>query len=262
MKKYKRVILGATVFSAGFSLNLTEDDIIIEKNIFTGAEFCQSLKANPIDIDTDYCEKTKEFLKQLKERNILGDDGAYSAIALSPVISSYFLKSKATVLLDCVVTKIDRNENGFIIEYFGESGFCEITVDEIIDTTDTGIFDEAVSYPFEYQVGVKRSYIANLDGYNGKTGDFEVIKGHLNNEYYLKINAEDLSLIEARAALTRIAEKNNFKIAAFASLNAFDYKTVYKTVRMRNYYFVPSASFRNFADAFDNGVKGAFKVGS
>ena len=89
MKKYKRVILGATVFSAGFSLNLTEDDIIIEKNIFTGAEFCQSLKANPIDIDTDYCEKTKEFLKQLKERNILGDDGAYSAIALSPVISSY-----------------------------------------------------------------------------------------------------------------------------------------------------------------------------
>lgn len=257
MKNYNRVIFGATAFSAGMSCALQENDLVIEKNIFSGAEFSQSLNAKPIDMSTDYCDETADLLYELKRRNILGDDGCYSAVALSPVISSYFLKSKADILFDCIVTNIDRDENGFVIEYFGERGFVTVTAKEIIDTTDVGVFDEVVSYPYEYQVAAKKHYLANLDGYNGKTGDFEIIKGHLGTEYYLKINAEKLDLVRARAVLTKIAEESNFKIASFASGNAYEYKEPYKTIRVRNYYFVPSASFKNFADAFDNGVKGS-----
>lgn len=255
MKEFNKVIFGATALSAGLSVNLSENDLIIEKNIFSGAEFAQSFNANPIDVSENYSDETKELLSELKSRNILGDDGCYSAIPLSAVLSLYFSKSKATVLYDCVVTDVKRDEKGFTIEYFGESGFCKVKAKTILDTTDVGIFEEAVSYPYEYIVAAKKHYIANLDGYNGKTGDFEIIKGHLGSEHYLKINAEGLDLIKSRAKLTEIAEKNNFKIASFASGFAYDYKKPYKTVRTRNYYFIPSASFSNFAKAFDFGVK-------
>lgn len=255
MKEFNKVIFGATALSAGLSVNLSENDLIIEKNIFSGAEFAQSFNAKPIKDNSDYCNKTKELLSELKSRNILGSDGCYSALPLSGCLSAYLLKSKAAVLLDCVVTSISKTDAGFIIEYFGENGFSEVFAKIIIDTTDAGIFKGATDYPYDYNVGIKKYYIANLDGYNGSEGDFNIIKGHLKNEYYLKISADNMDLTDARLALIKIAEQNKFKIASFAYDFAYDYKKAYKTVRTRNYYFIPSASFNNFADAFDFGVK-------
>ncbi len=249
MREFNRVIFGATALTAGLSFKLAENDLIIEKNIYSGAEFCQSLNAKPIDIDADYAGETKAFLEELKSKNILGDDGHYSAIPVSAVLSSYLLKSPANILLDCVVTSVKKQNNEYIIEYFGENGFYEISAKQIIDTTDIGVLDELKGL-------AKKNYLANLDGCN-ENAECNTIKGYLKGEYYLKINAENLDFISARAEILRIAKENGIKIAAFSPVFAYDYEDIYFKAD-ENYTSCPSASFGDIGKAFDFGIKGVF----
>lgn len=249
MRKFNTVVFGATALSAGLSVNLSENDLIIEKNIFSGAEFAQSYNAKQIDFLCEYTDITKQLLDELKKRNILGDDGCYSSIPLSAVLSERFLNSKANILLDCIVTSVEKAGSSYIIEYFGESGLCRIEADNIIDTTDVGVFGELSDVPAKY-------YLANIVGCNNQYEDFEVLKGHFNDEFYLKASAAALDYIDARKKLVSIAEENSFKIAAFSALFSYDYNSEYTEKKDEKYFICPSASFENFALAFDFGVKG------
>lgn len=237
MKVFDRAIFGASAFCCG--MNLSKKDVVVEKNIFCAVEFCQSFNINKVNSNGEF------LTEELKKRNILGNDGFYSPLPVSAFLAKILKQKNTNVLFDCKVTSVEKKDNGFLIEYFSQSGFNKIFAKEIVDTTSLGVFSQLREY-------TNKHYIAALDGFCGKTGDFEIMKGHLKNEYFLKISAENLDYISARKRLLEISEKNNFVIASFASEFSFSYNEKFLK-KDNNYSFVPSASFANFAEAFKAG---------
>lgn len=234
MKVFERAVLGATAFSCG--MNLTKSDVVIEKNIFCASEFCQSFNIKKVKSDNN------TLVENLKRRNILGNDGLYSPLPVSAFLSSILNQKNTNVLFDCKVTEIQKTDDGFLIEYFSKSGFNKILAKKIIDTTDIGVFSQLSSLSEKF-------YIAALDGYSGKTGDFEIIKGHLKDEYFLKMAVKDFDYVTARKNILKVAEENDFVIASFAPIFAFSYKE--KFIKSdKNYTFIPSISFGDFISAY------------
>ena len=140
-------------------------DVVIEKNIFCASEFCQSFNINRVNNDCNV------LTENLKKRNILGNDGFYSPLPVSAFLSNILNQKNTNVLFDCKVTEIEKINDGFLIEYFSQSGFNSLFAKNIVDTTSNGVCGQLNGLSEKF-------YIAEFDGYNGETGDFEILNGY------------------------------------------------------------------------------------
>ncbi len=257
---YQTAILGATFY--GIAAALSEPGtIIIERSGSIGNDFVASLNEKPprmLDIKSPL---GLDFKQNLEARGLTDGSGAvYSGPALY-VVSDYLKKANTELLLLTEVVEIKKAKDYYILTVYNNEGFSRINARTILDTTATGVLHDCggrVSRSKKLGVLVKTGMSPTAHDPSGSS-KCEMLHNPISglSTLHIPLNGED-GWIEARKKLHSFwkaegLEQSGARIAFVATEFAYNIAETMKKI-MDEWFWIPSCSFGNLLDAFDQGT--------
>jgi len=264
MKSIPILILGATMEGIAIAVSAPNKTLIVERSMMLGSDFITSMNIKPCRMQGLKSKKAVEFRDDLIRRNLLNDKGQYHAPRISSALANLISINNVNIMLLTEVVSIKEHSGGFEVLLFNADGINSIFVEQIIDTTSTGIFDYHISIP------IIRSLCAMLYIPDEECIEYfhdneaEVLKGKFKSEHVLKVytSLED-DWIKSRARLHNYWKKNRYKlstncfITSIASFYSYDFikkDKDYIDVKIQdNWRWIPSASYDDMIQAYEGG---------
>lgn len=252
MKCYKTAVFGATVLASGIAEMLKSDAIIIEKSESSAIDYTSCINIPLAEIHECKTEQAKEFLQDIKNRNLINEQGKVHVFPIAGICAKRFLKSDT--LLSTDIISVEKVEDEYEITVFNIDGFSEIRAKHIIDTTATGVLGVNVN-----QQNFKKYINAAVSGEKGKNKYLR--SGCFENEFvYSLLVKKDKSYSDAVRMLHEKWQKlskeelKNYELTAVAPQFAYIYEKPAECYIDKNYLFKPSASFKNLGEAYEEGI--------
>lgn len=186
---FKTAIIGGTFLGLGFGLNHEEDSVLIESSGSLGWEFVDAMNTGKQWSETNSLPAiSSKYYSQLKERNILEDDKVHLP-ALAPLLFQFLKDSKLKFHFLTHIIDIKKDTNGYEITIYNQNGFSKISADQILDTTSSGYRQKELKAK-QFIGATIHSADNEVKDFNLSGEGFEVIKGHLLSEAFLKIELQ------------------------------------------------------------------------
>lgn len=137
------LIVGATFTGLGIAcyrrqINPNRQTLIVERGITVGHEFIYAYKHGSKWMETNIRnEATAALKKELLRRNVLSAEGRAHLPGITPVLYQMVRDQELPIqfMTEIVSVEAGKGRNGFKVTIFDGSGFRELTVGKIVDTT-------------------------------------------------------------------------------------------------------------------------------
>ena len=255
IRKYKRIILGATVAGIGAAAKAPEDCIVLEESIGVGYEYINSYKiGGGWEYTTDTILK-----KELVHRKLLSHNHEIYLPPVAFVLYNLLQKSNINVLFLTKLADIRKSGNGYCLEIYNANGFSTIYADEILDTTYGRISlpDRAIAPKQIYLNGLlnrKNECQEKIIPWSDKVR-FKEVDGR--NELVFSIKIESYDWCDARKKIHN-EWKSNFDKAEGWTLSyvATEFDVCFESTvaeQDNNIVWLPSCQHKNLLDAWQVG---------
>lgn len=235
MLKTDWLIFGATFLGCSFALK-KENCIILEEGCTLGSEFIANFNQKEPKPFTAKTNDGQKFLNLLKENNFVSDSGeiyAFPVLLEFSKLVSY--KDEIEIHFDTVVTSIEKENDGFLVEFSNCNGIQTIFANHILDTTSKGAL---------YQ-NKRDAYFSTVVENNGE------IYNEITNLSYVFVPF-DTDFTKTRENVLKKAKNLNAKIMMLS--NCLCYRNEVKPYEKDEINYAPSDGFYNPLFAFEGGV--------
>lgn len=252
MKHYKVAVFGATVLAAGIAESLKNDAIIIEKTESSAVDYVSCINIPLSEIKKCKKEQSKKFLQEIKNRNLINEQGKVHVFPVAGICAKSFLESNT--LLSTDIISVEKLEDEYEITVFNIDGFSKIRAKYIVDTIATGILG-VESGKLEYKKYINAAI-------NGEVRENKYLQqGRFENEFVFSLEVKkDTSYSDAVRSLHEKWQKlsgyelKEYEITAVAPQFAYVFENPVEFYIDRNYLFKPSASLKNLGEAYEEGI--------
>lgn len=265
MLKTDILAIGATFFSAGLAVG--HEITVLESSISFASDFVPCMKAASVPSSCAVSSEGQKLYSLLSERGLVNEKGELHVFPLNSVCAE--LLSETHVILDTVVTGIEKYGDGYLVSAFNGEGRFEILASKVVDTTALDHTSSPEGLRLSESSPVKKYLCATLAGtpkkdlnkYTEKSG-LTVIKGAVEDEYILRLElTPDTGYAKASELLADAWRKSSptddffgMKLAAVASEFWYDFAEPL-VKRRANCLLASSTSFGNPVSAFEGGIK-------
>lgn len=250
MKKFDRIIIGASCWSAGQVLQGRTDCLVIDRHALIGREFFETYREcvgmdDPLDSPA-----ARKIRDELLARGKINDPQA-----LAPLLYAELRHLTGQFRLWTEIMEIRREADGWLLAVHDVEGDGELFAGELIDCTP-----ECISHPdFSRRniTGYRLNAIILEPGFRDWEGSgFRFRPGRNDHEFIMSLDMPPgTGWAEARKLLLdnwrkRPASRKNARICAVAG--CFEYLVRENSARLdKNYHYFNSAAFPNPLAALD-----------
>ncbi len=251
MKHYPYIIKGGTALGAGIAAALAEAGIpslVFDGGSLPGGEFAAAFAGEAMMAYTPVSAIARAFQEELVQREVISQRGD-NYPALEPVFCSLLNRYHGTVdflARACAISEVWQ-DGVLHLELHTIGGVFGFTGERLIDTTTAGR-------------DVTRNLAAAVQAKEAVDCDsFAMIPGCHPEEYFIRMSAEGLSYVEARAALLE-AWRNRPETLRAASLlyiaDRFAESCAPGLVQLGEGHFaIPSVGYGSALEALDAGAR-------
>ena len=235
MRKIDWLIFGATFLGCSFAQKI-QNCVILEEKCTLCKEFIENFNEKTPKIFIPQTKDGKAFHDTLKKQKLVSESGAiYGLPALFEFAKPLSLNTLFEIHFDTVVTSINKEQDGFIVEYSNCDGLQKIFAKHILDTTSSGVL---------YQ-NTRPAYFAAVVDKNGE------VKNEITGLDYIFVPF-DTDFSVTREKLIEKAKALNSKILMMS--NSLCYRDEVLPYEKDGIYFAPSDGFYNPLFAVEGGV--------
>jgi len=260
MKQIQTVVLGGTCRAVGYLLH-SMDSLLIERSSSIGGEYFDAYKAATAWDRELQTPEACEFRKEMESRQMIREDQT-DFYGLAPLIYSKLKEYVDRVMLMTELTKINRDDGGYVLSVYNQSGKQEIRCEEIIDTSLLCVSN--LDFGLK-NIGEKRfnAVIYNPNSATGAIGDTKLAVGRNDQESILRMKAANRSSFdETREQILGVWEKRpdelqGCRISSLAKEFDYDFK-VEKHQIAENWQYVNPVQYDNPLVAIDAGSENSY----
>ncbi len=249
MNHFKRIIIGASCWSAGEILRGAADTLVVDRSASVGREYFENYrKCGPGGMLNT--EIARQLQRELELRGKSGD-----MLALAPLLYAKLHDLTGRFRLWTEMIDIQRNSAGWRLEIYDVGGQSVLHADELIDCTP-----ECMSNPDFRARNVERYFlnaIVLIPEFGGwENSGFQFRPGRRDGEFFMSLEmALGTDWTEARKLLLEHwqARPDTWKDARICAIaRNFDYQVKCDSARLdEHYYYFNSARFANPLAALD-----------
>ncbi len=251
MKRYRKIIYGATCYGIGTACRCGRDTLILEPGIHPGSEFADTFNPGRFWAHPLRTMPARDFRSDLEARGAL-DGKAFHLSALIPALCRLILDRELEIKLNHTVTSVIPEEGGLRIRAAAPEGECEFL---------TASFTDTLSLPKGRHAGKSLNAMICAGG-NPVPPDFPgFTRGVFPGEGYFRCPvAADCTYPEARLLLEKFWRNRPAVLTDWSIMGTamrFEWKMENGAERVsQNHVRVFSGSYRNAAVALDAGFLG------
>lgn len=253
MEFYDLAVLGATFSGVGAAAACEGKSIVFEHRQQIGYEFINSFNYG-VGLNRPVKTVMGQKLKaELLKKRILSEKGLVHLPAVAPMICKYVIERGIKILLMTDVVNIEKFSEFYEITIYSVSGFKKIRASKVLNT----IYDK--NYITDKYINARIS-CADKGECALNSPEATAIKGLFSGEYVLKYKVDtNDDIMTARKKLhdfwrDRQVSLKPWMIAAVADCFEVKVEKMSGVIDDSEYYYLFSAAFDNFLQAFEGGA--------